>query len=69
MGKLYEARKRIDEVIQQKGLDATQVRGAIGLRAGMLLGLVLASTPDDDEKLRRLSEAAKEILGIDLTGK
>ncbi|HEY5956129.1 MAG TPA: hypothetical protein VIV60_06240 [Polyangiaceae bacterium] len=69
MGKLFEARQRIDAAIQQKGLDATQVRGAIGLRAGMLLGLILQSTPDDPEKLRRLTEAAKEVLGLDLTRK
>lgn len=68
MGKLFEAKQRIDAAIVQKGLDAVQIRGAIGLKAGMLLGLVMSSTPDDAEKLRRLTEAAKEVLKIDITG-
>ena len=69
MGKLFDAKQRINELIDQKGLDAVQVRGAIGLKAGMLLGLILSSTPDDDEKLKRLADAAKEILQVNILGK
>lgn len=68
MGKLFAARQRIDEIIAERGLDAVQVRGAIGLKAGTLLGLIMASTPDDEEKLKRLAEAAKVILKVDIMG-
>jgi hypothetical protein len=69
MGKLFDAKQRIDEVIAQKGLDPVQTRGAIGLKAGTLMGLIMQSTPDDDAKLKRLVDAAKEILKVDITGK
>ncbi len=67
MGKLFDARQRIDQVIAQRNLEAVQVRGAIGLKAGMLLGLILPSTPDDDDKLQRLRAAAREVLNVDVT--
>jgi hypothetical protein len=69
MGKLFDAKQRIDELIVQHGLDPVQTRGSIGLRAGTLLGLIMQSTPDDETKLKRLTEAAKEVLKVDITGK
>jgi hypothetical protein len=69
MGKLFDAKQRIDELITERGLDAIQIRGAIGLKAGTLLGLILQSTPDDEVKLKRLTDAAKEVIGVDIWGK
>ena len=41
--------------------DAVHVQGAIGLRTGIQLNLISASTPDDDQKLTKLRNAAQEI--------
>jgi len=63
MSRLYELKQRIDRVIAQKGLDAVRVKGAIGLKAGILIGLINEDTPDDEAKLRRLEQAAAEVIG------
>ena len=64
MGQLFDAKQKIESAIAAKKLDAVQVKGAIGLRTGILLNLVNANTADDETKLTKLRAAAKEILGI-----
>lgn len=66
MGKLYDAKARLEQVIRDRGLDASRLLGKISLRSGTLLALVLPDTPDDPAKLERLRAAAKELLSIDL---
>ncbi|MBI5507971.1 MAG: hypothetical protein HY903_04350 [Deltaproteobacteria bacterium] len=66
MSKLFEAKQRIDRAIAELGLDPFKTKGAIGLRAGFLIGLVNERTPDDDKKLDKLRSAAREILGMNL---
>jgi hypothetical protein len=66
MGALFEAKQKIDLVIQQKGLDPAQIKGAIGLKTGILLNLLNANTPDDPAKLAKLKQAAAEVLGLQL---
>lgn len=66
MGQLFDVKQKIESVIAEKKLDAVQVRGAIGLKTGILLNLVNASTPDDETKLGKLRAAVKEVLGITL---
>jgi len=63
MSRLYELKQRIDKMIADKGLDAFKVKGAIGLKAGILIGLIGPDSPDDEDKLRRLQQAAAEVLG------
>ena len=66
MGQLFDAKQKIETAITAKKLDAVQVKGAIGLRTGLLLNLISASTPDDEQKLAKLRSAAQEVLGISL---
>lgn len=66
MGQLFDARKRIEQVIAERGLHLPEVRGAICLKSGFLLTLVQQDTPDDPAKLERLRAAAKVVLKIDL---
>ncbi len=66
MGQLFDVKQKIESVIAEKKLDAVQVKGAIGLKTGILLNLLNASTPDDEQKLGKLRAAVKEVLGINL---
>ena len=66
MGALFDARQKIESAIQQKGLDAAQIKGAIGLKTGVLLNLLSANTPDDPAKLAKLKQAAADVLGLNL---
>lgn len=63
MGALYETVRRIEGVIEKKGLPLYKTRGLIGLRAGFLLGMVTPDTPDDPLRIAALRSAASEVLG------
>jgi hypothetical protein len=65
MGQLFELSKKIDEIISQRGMDRLLTRGKIGLKSGVLMAFN-EKTPDDDEKIRKIKEAAKEIFGVAL---
>lgn len=62
MGQLFEISKKIDDVISQKGMDKLTTRGKIGLKSGILMAFN-ENTPDDAEKIQKIKEAAKEVLG------
>lgn len=66
MSQIYEIKLRIEEKIKADGLDANEVKGKIGLRAGKLLAFITASTPDDAATIVRLKQAAKEVLNLNL---
>ena len=66
MGQLYDVKLRIEEKIKADGLDATDVKGRLGLKTGMLLALISASTPDHPEKVAKFKLAAKEVLNLAL---
>jgi hypothetical protein len=63
MGQLLQLSKRIDEVISEKGLERMPYRGKIGLKSGILMAFN-ENTPDDIEKIRKIKEAAREVLGV-----
>lgn len=63
VSQLYKAVQVIDSIIANKGLDATQMRGLIGMKAGFFLIIVKPDTPDDADKLAALRGAAEEVLG------
>lgn len=63
MGALYETVRRIEGIIERKGLPLYKTRGLIGLRAGFLLGVVTPETPDDPLKIAALKAAALDVLG------
>ena len=64
LGRLYDAVCRIDATIEQRGLDAFKTKGEIGVKAGFFLAIVTPSTPDDPERIARLSAAMQQVLGI-----
>ncbi len=66
MGRLYDAVSVIDRTIDDRGLDPVQTKGLISMKAGFFLAIVFPNTPDDPEKLVKLKDAAKEVLGVDL---
>lgn len=63
MGALYETVRRVEGVIERKGLPFYKTRGLIALRAGFLLGMVTPETPDDAHRVAALEAAALEVLG------
>jgi hypothetical protein len=64
MGLLYDTVRRIEAAIERKGLPLYKTRGLIALKAGFLLGMVAADTPDDEDRIARLRAAASEVLGV-----
>lgn len=66
MGQLHELKQRIDQAIVVHKLDATKTRGMIGMKAGFLIGMIDANTPDDPAKLQKLRTAAQEVMQISL---
>jgi hypothetical protein len=64
MSAIYDIKIKIEDVIKSQNLDATAVRGKIGLKAGFLLAFVKPDSPDDPTKLTKLRAACKEILNL-----
>ncbi len=65
MGQLFEMSKKIDEIISQKSLDRMTTRGKIGLKSGVLMAFN-ENTPDDFEKIKKIKDAARDVLGASL---
>jgi hypothetical protein len=63
MGKLYDAVKTLDRLIDEAGLDSMRTRGLIGMKAGFFLVMVTPDSPDDPQRLEALRQAASEVLG------
>jgi hypothetical protein len=66
MGQLYDLRLKIEAAAKAKGLDPMMVKGKLGMKCGVLFGVVNPSTPDDAEKIAKVKKAAAEVLGISL---
>ena len=66
MGILYDYAQRIERHIDENSLDVYKTRGAIAMRAGFIMTLVNPDDLDDPEKIRRLREAADEVLNLKL---
>ncbi|MDA3937164.1 MAG: hypothetical protein PF636_10005 [Actinomycetota bacterium] len=66
MGKLYDYTQRIQQHIEENNLDVFKTRGAIAMKVGFIVTLVKPDDPDDAEKIERLRDAAKEVLGLRL---
>ena len=67
MGRLYDYCARIQDHIERNSLDVFRTRGALALQCGFLITLVNESDPDDPQKIEALREAARDVLGIELT--
>lgn len=66
MGRLYQAKKEVESLIAKKKLDPYQIKGEIGMRTGIVFGLINPNTPDDQQKIVKLIKAVQEILGTTL---
>jgi len=60
----YDLKMLIESTITAKGLDATDVRGKIALKAGRLLTFISPTTPDDPAGVEKLKQAIKDVLNI-----
>jgi hypothetical protein len=63
---LHQAVLAVEALIERRGGDRVRLRGQIALKAGFALDFVDAHTPDDPDKLERLRDAARAVLGEDL---
>lgn len=66
VSELYDLKVRIEERIKADGRDVAELKGKIGLKAGMLLALISANAPDQPEKVAKLRLAAKEVLNMSM---
>ncbi len=66
MGQLYDLRTKIEAKIAADRLDATDVKGKIGLKSGRLLAFISPSTPDDPVAFEKLKQAAKDVLHLNI---
>jgi hypothetical protein len=64
MGKLFEYRNIVEDKVKALGKDKFKVKGEIGMKSGLVLGMIDANTPDDPAKVQALKTAIKEVLGI-----
>lgn len=64
MSQTYDLKMLIESTITAKGLDATDVRGKIALKAGRLLTFISPTTPDDPAGVAKLKQAIKDVLNI-----
>lgn len=67
MGRLYDDCTRIQQHIEQEGLDVFRTRGELAMRCGFLITLVKPEDPDDPQKIKALEDAARELLGLSLS--
>ena len=66
MSQLNDMKLQIEDKIRADGLNATEIKGKLGLRSGKLLAFITPSTPDDPQTIVKLKQAAKEILNLNL---
>jgi hypothetical protein len=66
MGQLYDAKLKLEKLIAERKLVESEVKGAISLKAGVILTLVGPSTPDDPVKLQKLRAAVLALLKTEL---
>jgi len=69
MSLLYDAVRRIDELLRESGKsgkECIQAKGQIAIKAGFMLASVTEQTPDDPSKLTALRAAVRSVLGKEL---
>lgn len=66
MGRLYDMKLAIEDVIARKGVEEYVTKGKISAQAGFVLSLVKRDGPDDPVKIERLRTAVFEVLGEQL---
>lgn len=66
MSQTYEAKVKLERIIQERRLNEAEVKGKLSLKAGMLLAFIRPDTQDDPVKLERLRAAAREVLKAEI---
>jgi len=66
MGKLYDDCNRVQQFIDQQGLDVFRTRGALAMKCGFLITIVKPTDADDQQKISALRDAALDVLGLTL---
>jgi len=66
MGRLHEAVQEIDRICADRGLDSVKTKGEISMKSGFFLAIIFPHTPDDTEKLEKLRDATRSVLGVSL---
>ncbi len=66
MGQLYDAKLKLEKIIEQKRLDGVETKGKLSLRSGLLFALIRPDTPDDPAKLEKLRAAVRQLLNVEL---
>ncbi len=62
MGEMYDAVLKIGDIIARRNLPVFKTKGLIAIKAGLSLGLITPLTPDDPVKLKKLRDAARDVL-------
>jgi len=63
VGALYDVVKKVEAVIERKGLPLYKTKGQIAMKVGIVLSMIEANTPDDPVQIANLKAASREILG------
>lgn len=66
MGKLYDYAGKVQRHIEANNLDVFKTRGALAMECGFLVSMIGENDADDPERIAKLVEAARKVLGIDL---
>ena len=66
MSETYQAKLRVEKIIQERRLNEAEVKGKLSLRAGVLLAFVRPDYQDDPVKLEKLRAAARELLKAEI---
>ena len=66
MGQLYDAKVKLEKIIEQKKLDGAETKGKLSLKSGLLFALIRPETPDDAVKLDKLRAAVRNVLGVEI---
>ncbi len=66
MGQLYDAKVKLEKIIEQKKLDGAETKGKLSLKSGLLFALIRPDTPDDAAKLGRLRTAVRQMLNVEI---
>jgi hypothetical protein len=59
---MYDTVLKIGDIIARRNLPVFKTKGLIAIKAGLSLGLVTPLTPDDPVKLKKLRDAARDVL-------
>jgi hypothetical protein len=66
MGQLFDAKLKLEQIIREKNLNESEIKGRLSLKSGLILALVREETPDDPVKLEKLRAAAQALLKVSL---